>query len=146
MNEWLQISEWLRQQIGLLKPATRKRAMHEISTYLLKRNRERVGQQKNADGTAYARRKPRFKLMKNGAYKRFTPKRKMLLGFRRHIRAKPTPDKAEVGIYGHAARLATIHDHGATENGIKYPSRELIAFTGDDVPEIERILLRYTAV
>lgn len=143
MDERLQISQWLRQQISLLKPATRKRAMREISAYLLKRNRERIGQQKNADGATYARRKPRFKMMKNGSYKRFTPKRKMLLGFRRHIRAKPTPDKAEVGIYGHASRLATVHDHGVTENGIKYPSRELIAFTSEDAPAIDLILQRY---
>jgi phage virion morphogenesis protein len=137
------MNEWLKQQFSFLKPATRKRAMREISNYLLKRNRQRVSQQKNADGTAYAPRKPRFKILKNGKSKRFIPKRKMLLGFKRHIRAKSTPDKAEVGIYGHAARLATIHDHGASENGIKYPSRELVQFEPDDVPAIESILQRY---
>ena len=67
----------------------------------------------------------------------------MLLGFKRHMRVKPTTDKAEVGIYGHAAKVATVHDEGKTENGIKYPSRNLIRYSIEDVPAIDRILQRY---
>lgn len=72
-----------------------------------------------------------------------TSKRKMLLGFKRHMRAKASPDKAEVGIYGHAAKVATVHDQGKTENGIKYPPRNLVRFSTEDAPEIDRILQRY---
>lgn len=72
-----------------------------------------------------------------------TSKRKMLLGFKRHMKTKATPDKAEVGIYGHAAKVATVHDTGKTENGIKYPSRNLIRYSPEDAPAIDRILQRY---
>ena len=72
-----------------------------------------------------------------------TSKQKMLLGFKRHMKAKSSPDKAEVGIYGNAAKVATVHDQGKTENGIKYPSRNLIRYSAEDAPEIDRILQRY---
>lgn len=189
------IGEELQRMFAFLHPANRKKAMHEISQYLLKSNKQRVSSQQNSSGAAYPPRKKHplegiktakfhyttkrgddfevhhLIVTKRGAGyvrgyfpwkdsseqrtfsktgmdafsedKNKASKRKMLLGFKRHMKTKATPDKAEVGIYGHAAKVATVHDEGKTENGIKYPSRNLIRYNPEDAPAIDRILQRY---
>ncbi len=130
-NQAHSLDEALSILINQLTPVKQKRAMREIASYLRKKNRYRIQQQENSDGSQYQKRKNK------------KVRKKMLTGFKRHIKQKVDYNQLEVGIFGNASRVAMVHDQGETEDGIKYPSRRLIGLPDEDKQEIRIILLRH---
>lgn len=117
--------------LNSLSNAQMRRVMREIATYLRQRNAYRIRTQQNADGSRYQPRKDK------------TVKRRMLTGFSKHLKKRISADQVEVGIFGNAANLAHIHHDGQTEDGIQYPSRQLIGLPDEDQAAIRQMLVKH---
>lgn len=123
------IDQVLENLLNSLTPTQTRKVMQAIANYLRGRNLYRITAQQNADGSAYIRRK------------NTQDRRKMLVGFRKHIKSRVQAQSIELGIFGNAARLARVHQDGQNEKGITYPARQLVTLPAADKEQIRSIVL-----
>lgn len=101
-----------------LGPVALRQLMVQVARYLREQNANRILAQRNADGSAYTRRK-------HG-------RRPMLVGYARRIRERVEFDHAVVGIFGRMGVFGAVHDKGKVERRIKYPARNILRMADKD--------------
>lgn len=147
MDDELQALEnWVAPLLAKLDPKARRTLARRVAQDLRRAQRERIKAQQNPDGTPYAPRKPQHRA-KQGAIRRRAMFQKLRTA--RYLKARGTPNKAEVGFVGRVAHIARIHQEGlhgrVDRNGprVRYPERRLLGYRHEDRELIQDAVLRH---
>lgn len=144
MADLNRLETWATPLLEKLEPAERKRLARTISIELRRSQRQRIADQRNPDGSAYA---PRRGQAKTGRVRRkamFTKLRTT-----KYLKAKYNANSVSVGFFGDIAKLARVHHYGlrdrVAKNGpdVKYEQRELIGWTPDDIDLVQDLLIQH---
>jgi phage virion morphogenesis protein len=150
MDDLTALESWAGGLLSQLEAPARRAALRDIARELRRSQQTRIAQQKNADGSAYAARKPRHvkKLRgKQGKIKRAAMFAKLRQA--RYLRAESDSKGIAIGFAGRIARIARVHQFGETDRvaphgpEYKYDARELLGFAPDDLEMIRDMLLKH---
>lgn len=143
----LQLQNKLDALIGQLSPQKRSQLAREIGRQLAQSQRERISQQRNPDGSAFAPRKVQ-QLSKRGTIRNRAMFSKLKTA--RFMRTKTTADSVEIGYSGQNAFIAEVHQYGrfarVLRNAswqVKYDKRELLGFSDEDIEKIKDLVIKY---
>lgn len=145
-NDLRALEDWAEVLLSRLKPAARRKLTTGIGRELRTAQQQRIADQRNPDGSAYAPRRPRKQLRgKRGRVKRMFAK----LGRAKYLKVKSTPSSIVVGFAGNTARLARVHQYGLrdrAERGARqtqYATRRLLGLSETDMELIHQRLLEH---
>ena len=141
------LEDWAGVLLDQLGPAGRRKAAKAVATALRKSQQQRIAQQQNPDGSAYApRKKQPGKLRgKRGRIKRAAMFAKLRTST--YLKARADADTATVEFAGHAAGIAAVHQYGRTDKVskrgplVRYPRRILLGFSDDDRQLVRDVLI-----
>lgn len=145
MQELEALENKLNALIENLSPQARTQLARTIARNLAQSQRQRIAQQRNPDGTAYAPRKQQHR-NKKGRIKR----QKMFAKLRtaRFLRMKSNANEASIGFTGRGKAIAAVHQFGEKgivnhKTGLKaqYAQRELLGFTQQEIEQIEMLII-----
>lgn len=141
------LEDWAGALLERLKPAERRKLNQTLARELRRSQQQRIAAQQNPDGSAYAPRKPRKNLRRQGRIKMFAKLRQA-----KHLKLQSAADSIAVGFLGNSARIARVHQLGLNDrperNGpeIRYARRELLGFTEAELDMIRDRLLQHLAL
>ena len=139
------IDRWAAGLLSSTRPRARRRLASTIAKALRTSQQQRIAQQINADGSAYAPRKPQKVRAKKGRIKRGAMFKKLRSS--QFLRITADANQASVEFKGAAARIAQIHQDGLVDRVrpkgplVQYPKRQLLGFTAEDRDMIQRVIL-----
>ena len=142
------LEDWAGTLLAKLNATERRKLNQDIARELRKNQQQRIAEQRNPDGSAYAPRKPRKNLRgKQGHLKR----RKMFMKLRqaKHLKLQSTADSIAIGFSGRSAQLARVHQYGLRDRpargmaDVQYDRRELLGFSAEDLDMIRDRLLEH---
>lgn len=147
-NDLDALEDWAGVLLSKLEPAARSKLARSLAQKLRRSQQQRVKQQRNPDGSAYAARKPRELRGKQGRIKR---QAKMFQKLPRasHLKAKGDGQSITVGFTGRVARIARVHQFGLKDRAeanapeVRYPQREMLGFTEADLEVIQKVVLMH---
>ncbi|HZH44254.1 MAG TPA: phage virion morphogenesis protein [Lysobacter sp.] len=143
MDELNRLEEWAAPLLARLQPAQRNALARRLATEMRRSQQQRISQQRNPDGTAYAPRKPRAR-EKAGRVRRAMFQR---LRQAKHLKAGGNASEVWVGFVGRTARIARVHQEGLVDRvspdgpRVRYEPRALLGFTAEDVELVQSFLL-----
>jgi phage virion morphogenesis protein len=138
------LETWLNPLLAKLEPQERTRLAREAARKIRKNQQQRITAQKNPDGSAYAKRKPRKLREKKG---RIKTKMFTKLKMARYLKAQGSEQAMTVGFTGRIARIARVHQYGLKDRAergapdVRYARRELLGLAEDDLEMIRGALL-----
>jgi phage virion morphogenesis protein len=150
MDELAALESWAGGLLSKLAPAARRTMTREIARELQRSQRTRIAQQRNPDGTAYEKRKPRPKKHlrdKAGRIKRAAMFAKLRQAH--YLRTEADATGLAIGFAGRVARIARVHQYGEIDRVAKggpqyrYPARVLLGICTSDRDLIRCHLLTY---
>ncbi|WP_069337152.1 phage virion morphogenesis protein [Sphingobium yanoikuyae] len=130
--------------LASIEPAARLRFARAVARRLRQSQAQRIAQQKNPDGSAFAPRKQKGEGARDrrGRIKRRVANRAMFRKLRqaRWLRATATADEAVVGFTAAAARISRVHQLGLRDRvsrkpgapEVTYPQRILLGLTAEE--------------
>lgn len=139
------LTSWADGLLARMEPAARRQLAGEMARKLRDSQAGRIRTNIQPDGSPMTPRKPLKKLAK----KRGATRRKMFqhLVSPRWLKATSTEHQAIVEFVGSANRLAAIHQYGLKDRikgrEIRYPARELLGITSQEVDQLEGLLLAH---
>lgn len=142
------LEDWAGTLLARLTATERRKLNQDIARELRKSQQQRIAEQRNPDGSAYAPRKPRKNLRgKQGHLKR----RKMFLKLRqaKHLKLQSSSDAIAIGFTARASRLARVHQYGLRDRpargqgDVQYERRELLGLSDADLEMIRDRLLEH---
>tara|TARA_Y100001949_G_scaffold163033_3_gene156582 strand:- start:647 stop:1105 length:459 start_codon:yes stop_codon:yes gene_type:complete len=142
------LEDWAGALLNRLDPAARRKVTQSVARDLRRSQQQRIGEQKNPDGTPYAPRKPRQPLRaKAGRIKQ----RRMFAKLRtaRYLRLQSDASNIAIGFAGRVSRIARIHQYGLRDKpgretpDTQYARRELLGFSASDMELIRDRLLEH---
>ncbi|WP_429169242.1 phage virion morphogenesis protein [Aeromonas rivipollensis] len=139
------LTHWADGLLASMEPAARRQLASEMARTLRASQVQRIRANRQPDGSPMAPRKPQPKL-KQG---RGRLRRKMFFKISNPawLKARASEQQAVVEFVGTANRLATIHQYGLKDRikgrEIRYPSRELLGITNQEVERLEELLLAH---
>ena len=147
-NDLDALEDWAGVLLNKLEPAARSKLARSLAQKLRRSQQQRVKQQHNPDGSAYAARKPRELRGKQGRIKR---QAKMFQKLQKasYLKAKGDGQSITVGLTGRVARIARVHQFGLKDRAetnapeVRYEQREVLGFTEADLESIRGLLLTY---
>ena len=150
-NDLDALEDWAGVLLSKLEPAARSKLARSLAQKLRRSQQQRVKQQHNPDGSAYAARKPRELRGKQGRIKRLA---KMFQKMPRasYLKAQGDGQSITVGFTGRVARIARVHQFGlkdraeANAPAVRYDQREVLGLTKADLESIRDELLRTITV
>lgn len=137
------LTHWADGLLVSMEPAARRQLAGEMARTLRASQAQRIRANRQPDGSPMAPRKPQPKL-KQG---RGRLRRKMFYKISNPtwLKARASEQQAVVEFVGTANRLATIHQYGLKDRikgrEIRYPARELLGITHQEVERLEELLL-----
>lgn len=142
------LEEWAAPLLAKLEPAERRKLAQQVGRELRRSQQQRIGEQRNPDGTAYAPRKAKNLRGKAGRIKR-----RMFAKLRqaKHLRVQSSAEGVAIGFTGRVARIARVHQYGLRDRpergqaDVQYERRELLGFTEADLELIRDQLLEHLA-
>ena len=141
------LTSWADGLLASMEPVARRQLAGEMARAVRTSQTLRIRANIQPDGSHMTPRKPLKKLAK----KRGTTRRKMFqrLVSPRWLKATSTEHQALVEFVGSANRQATIHQYGLKDRikgrDIRYPARELLGITHQEVELLEELLLAHLA-
>lgn len=138
------LETWLNPLLTKLEPQERTRLAREAAREIRKNQTKRITAQKNPDGSAYEKRKPRDLRGKQGRIKK---KMFQKLKMARYLKAQGSEQAVTVGFTGRVARIARVHQYGLKDRAgrgapeVRYARRELLGLSEDDLEIIRGALL-----
>ncbi len=143
-NGFSQIEAWADAKLQRLTSPERSKLTRRIAIELRRRQQQRIAQQKNPDGSAY---EPRSEAaQRSGRIRR----RAMFMRAKsaRHLRVRGDQSQAEVGFTATSARIMRVHQFGERDQVargvfVRYPRRELLGFSDDDLRWLHETLMHY---
>ena len=139
------LTHWADGLLASMEPAARRQLAGEMARALRASQASRIRANIQPDGSPMAPRKPQPTLKKG----RGRLRRKMFFKItgKTWLKARASPDQAVVEFVGTANRLATIHQYGLKDRikgrEIRYPARELLGITTQEVEQLEELLLAH---
>lgn len=142
MDDLQSLEEWAAPLLEKLTPKERRKLARTIATALRRRQRERIADQRNPDGSAYEPRKPKSQAG-------FVRRQPMFMKIRqaKYMRTKADPNSAEVSFMSRVAHIARIHQKGLRARvqpggpSYDYPQRELLGYTDEDRRMVRDLLI-----
>jgi phage virion morphogenesis protein len=141
------LEDWAGALLAKLQPTERRKLNQTIARELRRSQQQRIAAQQNPDGSAYAPRKPRKNLRRQGRIKMFAKLRQA-----KHLKLQSDADSIAVGFLGNSARIARVHQLGLADRPerkgpeIRYARRELLGFTEAELDMIRDRLLHHLAL
>lgn len=141
------LEDWAGALLAKLQPTERRKLNQTIARELRRSQQQRIAAQQNPDGSAYAPRKPRKNLRRQGRIKMFAKLRQA-----KHLKLQSDADSIAVGFLGNSARIARVHQLGLNDRPerkgpeIRYARRELLGFTEAELEMIRDRLLHHLAL
>ncbi len=139
------LTHWADGLLASMEPTARRQLAGEMARTLRASQAQRIRANRQPDGSPMAPRKPQPKL-KQG---RGRLRRKMFFKISNPawLKARASEQQAVVEFVGTANRLATIHQYGLKDRikgrEIRYPARELLGITHQEVEKLEELLLAH---
>lgn len=139
------LTHWADGLLASMEPAARRQLAGEMARTLRASQAQRIRANRQPDGSTMAPRKPQPKL-KQG---RGRLRRKMFFKISNPtwLKARASEQQAVVEFVGTANRLATIHQYGLKDRikgrEIRYPARELLGITNQEIEQLEELLLAH---
>ncbi|MDX7921624.1 phage virion morphogenesis protein [Aeromonas media] len=139
------LTHWADGLLASMEPAARRQLAGEMARTLRTSQAQRIRANRQPDGSPMVPRKPQPKL-KQG---RGRLRRKMFFKISNPawLKARASEQQAVVEFVGTANRLATIHQYGLKDRikgrEIRYPARELLGITHQEVERLEELLLAH---
>jgi len=139
------LTNWADGLLASMEPAARRQLAGEMARTLRASQAQRIRANRQPDGSPMAPRKPQPKLKKN----RGRLRRKMFfkISSPAWLKARTSEQQAVVEFVGTANRLATIHQYGLKDRikgrEIRYPARELLGITHQEIEKLEELLLAH---
>lgn len=133
--------------LSQLEPSARRDLARAIAKEIQPRQRKRIADQMNPDGTPFAKRKPQLR-QKAGRIRRTMFSK---LRTARYLKTAATSNSAVVGFVGQVERIARVHQLGLRDRVQKggkeaqYATRELLGFTDDDVSAVHDLVISHLA-
>lgn len=146
LNRLNELFDGLIQQ---LSPAARKQLSRDISRRLRASQAQRIKQNTAPDGSAFEARKPQPTWAKRlGAIKKKLMFQKIIR--QKYLKPEYSASAATVGFTGFISRVATEHQYGLRGRineriSIRYPQRELLGLTQNEMNMIEAVIIRHLA-
>ncbi|MFU3873517.1 phage virion morphogenesis protein [Pseudomonas aeruginosa] len=140
------LEDWAAPLLAKLEPGERRKLAQQVGRELRRSQQQRIGDQRNPDGTAYAPRKAKNLRGKAGRIKR-----RMFAKLRqaKHLRVQSSAEGVAIGFTGRVARIARVHQYGLRDRpergqaDVQYERRELLGFTEADLELIRDQLLEH---
>ena len=137
-NDLEALEDWAGVLLNKLEPAARSKLARSLAQKLRRSQQQRVKQQRNPDGSAYAARKPRDLKGKKGRIKR------QAIMFQKlpkasYLKAKGDGQSITVGFTGRVARIARVHQYGLKDRAeadapeVRYKQRRVLGITVADL-------------
>lgn len=147
-NDLDALEDWAGVLLSKLQPAARNKLARALAQQLRRSQQQRVKQQRNPDGSAYAPRKERALRGKTGRIKR---QAKLFQKLPRvsYLKAKGDGQSITVGFTGRVARIARVHQYGLKDRSeanapeVRYKQRELLGLTEAELELIRDGLLAH---
>lgn len=145
MDAYAGLDHWLDQIALRLEPAQRRELMRRLAQGLRVRQRDRIKQQRDPDGSRFIPRKRN----QIGNKKR---QGALFQNIGREIKTEYSADHAAVGFGGRTAVVAEVHQEGKTikpsryAKATHYPIRELVGFSQDDEKWIESEIQKFLLI
>ena len=142
------LTHWADGLLTSMEPAARRQLAGEMARTLRASQAQRIRANLQPDGSPMTPRKPQPKLKKG----RGRLRRKMFFKISNTtwLKARASEQQAVVEFVGTANRLATIHQYGLKDRikgrEIRYPKRELLGITTQELDELEGILLAHLTI
>lgn len=139
------LTHWADGLLASMEPAARRQLAGEMARTLRASQAQRIRANRQPDGSPMAPRKPQPKL-KQG---RGRLRRKMFfkISSPAWLKARASEQQVVVEFVGTANRLATIHQYGLKDRikgrEIRYPARELLGITTQEMEQLEELLLAH---
>ncbi|WP_052229390.1 phage virion morphogenesis protein [Pseudomonas fluorescens] len=133
--------------LAQLEPGARRALAKAIAKEIQPRQRKRIADQLNPDGSPFAKRKPQLR-QKAGRVRRTMFSK---LRTARYLKTSATSNSAVIGFVGEVERIARVHQFGLRDRVQKggkeaqYAPRELLGFTDDDVSAIHDLVISHLA-
>ncbi|MFK4136028.1 phage virion morphogenesis protein [Pseudomonas luteola] len=144
MNDDLTALEtWLNPLLAKLEPQERTKLAWEAAREIRKNQTKRITAQKNPDGSAYAKRKPR-KLREKKS--RIKTKMFTKLKMARYLKAQGSEQAVTVGFTGRVARIARVHQYGLKDRAergapdVRYARRELLGLYKGELKIVHELI------
>jgi phage virion morphogenesis protein len=139
------LNHWLDQITLLLEPSKRRELMRRLAQGLRVRFRDRIKQQRDPNGNRFSPRKREQigNIKRQGA---------MFKNIGKQLKTDYSADHAAVGFGGRTGFVASVHQNGKSirpsknAKPTKYPIRELVGFSKDDIKWIEAQILLFLTV
>ncbi len=139
------LTHWADGLLASMEPAARRQLAGEMARTLRASQVQRIRANRQPDGSPMAPRKPQPKL-KQGR-RRLRRKMFFKISSPAWLKARASEQQAVVEFVGTANRLATIHQYGLKDRikgrEIRYPARELLGITHQEVEKLEELLLAH---
>ena len=138
------LETWLNPLLAKLEPQERTRLAREAAREIRKNQTKRITAQKNPDGSAFEKRKPRDLRGKQGRIKK---KMFMKLKMARYLKAQGSEQAVTVGFTGRVARIARVHQYGLKDRAergapdVRYAKRELLGLTQIDLETVRDLII-----
>ena len=145
MDDLQQLEGWAGPLLAKLQPGARRRLARAVGTALRRSQVQRIREQRNPDGSAYAPRKR----SQAGQIKRRADRMFQGLTKAKHFKVEASEQAVAVGFLGRVARIARVHQEGlsdrVTANGptVRYERRELLGFTDAERQSIRDLLIEH---
>lgn len=142
MDAYSGLNHWLDQIALRLEPTQRRELMRRLAQGLRVRTRDRIKQQRDPDGHRFIPRKRN----QIGNKKR---QGALFQNIGKQIKTEYSADHAAVGFGKHTAVVARVHQDGETVmpsryvKPTKYPIRELVGFSHNDIKWIEQEIVNF---
>ncbi|WP_186178030.1 phage virion morphogenesis protein [Burkholderia gladioli] len=138
--------------LGALDEAGRRAAARDIGAAMRRGQKSRIAQQRNADDSPYAPRKPRKQHGKALRDKRGRIKRQSMFAALRtdeYMKLESDATGFSIGFASRVSRIARIHQFGERDrvapHGVEYqyPARQLLGLGAEDRELIRDLLLKH---
>ncbi|MCT8866923.1 phage virion morphogenesis protein [Shewanella xiamenensis] len=148
-DDLTRLNELFDGLIQQLSTAARKQLSRDIARRLRATQAQRIKQNTAPDGSAFEARKPQPAWAKRiGAIKRKLMFQKIIR--QKYLKPEYSSQAASVGFTGFISRIATEHQYGLRGRineriSIRYPQRELLGVTQNEMNMIEAVVIRHLA-
>lgn len=150
MSELEPLNAYLSGLIQNLEPAAQRILARTIATRLRDSQSQRIGLQRNPDGSAYEPRKPQLRLRNKKGRVRRTMFAKLKQP--KFLKAGSTSTSAVVQFIGQVERIAEVHQRGLRDKvnrrrslEVQYAQRRLLGITADDEEMIRDLIIEQLA-
>ncbi|WP_263143991.1 phage virion morphogenesis protein [Pseudomonas sp. RIT-PI-AD] len=146
-DDLIALEQWAGGLLAALEPRERNALARRVAQDLRRSQQKRIAAQLNPDGTAFEPRKPRKFRVKKGRVKMLAKLRTA-----RYLKARGDASQASVEFAGRVARIARVHQYGLRDRAepgapeVRYPERQPLGFTAEDIERVRDSLLAHLNV